>query len=102
MILLELSFGPALAANRKEFPAQSGMVRGFGAGSGYAQIWFRDSATSIPLIRYLYGREYLTSWLEEHLLYQDANGELLDWFANMPPVAWNRGAEVWPYPTLGL
>ncbi len=37
------------------------------------------------MARYLYGRDYFTTWIEEHLLYQADNGELLDWFANMPP-----------------
>jgi hypothetical protein len=70
----------ALEANRKEFAAQQ-MIKGFGAGSSYPQIWLRDSATIIPLSRYYYSADYLTSWLEEHLSYQKADGQLYDWIA---------------------
>jgi len=74
-------FQRVLEANRKEFRGQTGTVRGFGAGSIYPQIWLRDSATLIPATRYFYHREFLTSWLEEHLSHQRANGELWDWIA---------------------
>ena len=70
----------ALEANRKEFAAQQ-TVKGFGAGSSYPQIWLRDSATIIPLSRYYYSTDYLTSWLEEHLGYQREEGQLYDWIA---------------------
>jgi hypothetical protein len=71
----------ALEANRKEFSGQTGTVRGFGAGSAYPQIWLRDSATLLPLSRYLYGRDVLVSWLEEHLSHQRGDGQLYDWIA---------------------
>src|ERR1700730_15020660 len=60
----------SLAANRKEFRGRTGLVRGFGAGTLYPQIWLRDSATLIPATRFLYSREHLTSWIEEHLSHQ--------------------------------
>lgn len=71
----------ALEANRKEFAAQQ-MIKGFGAGSSYPQIWLRDSATIIQLSRYYYSADYLTSWLEEHLSYQREDGQLYDWIAS--------------------
>jgi hypothetical protein len=71
----------ALEANRKEFAGQQ-MVKGFGAGSSYPQIWLRDSATIIPLARYYYSTDYLSSWLEEHLTYQREDGQLYDWIAS--------------------
>jgi hypothetical protein len=74
-------FPPTLEANKKEFLGQVGFIKGFGAGSGYPQIWLRDSATIIPLSRYYYPLEYLTTWLEEHLAYQDEHGQLYDWLA---------------------
>jgi hypothetical protein len=78
---LQDQFRPTLEANRKELLGQTGQVKGFGAGTIYPQIWLRDSATLIPATRYYYGREYLTSWIEEHLSHQRANGELYDWIA---------------------
>ena len=39
---------PTLEANRKEFAGKRGMVRGFGAGDIYPQVWLRDSATLVP------------------------------------------------------
>src|SRR5262245_45374393 len=74
-------FAQALAANRKEFEGRTGTVRGFGAGDSYPQIWLRDSATLIPLSRYLFPREHLTSWLEEHFAHQEPDGALFDWIA---------------------
>lgn len=74
-------FAPTLEANRKRFRARLGPVSGFGAGTLYPQIWLRDSATILPLSRYLYSREHLTSWLEEHLAHQKPSGELYDWIA---------------------
>jgi hypothetical protein len=74
-------FAPTLAANRKEFRGQLGPVEAFGAGDRYPQIWLRDSATLIPLSRYLYGRPALASWIEEHLAAQAESGALFDWIA---------------------
>jgi hypothetical protein len=71
----------SLEANRKEFRGRTGQVRGFGAGTLYPQVWLRDSATLVPATRFLYPREHLTSWIEEHLAHQRADGSLLDWIA---------------------
>lgn len=75
---------PTLDANRKSFAGVTGPVRGFGAGEIYPQVWLRDSATLIPLARYTHGREYLISWIEEHLAHQSPTGELFDWIAAGP------------------
>jgi hypothetical protein len=75
-------FPLTLRNTEKRFPGQLGLVKGFGAGSAYPQIWLRDSATVIPVSRYYYSSEYLTTWLEEHLSYQRADGSLNDWFAS--------------------
>jgi hypothetical protein len=79
---LQEFFGPVLEANKKEFAGQGSAVKGFGAGTSYPQIWLRDSATIIPVSRFYYSREYLTSWLEEHLSYQRSDGQLYDWIAS--------------------
>ncbi len=71
----------SLEANRKELRGRTGLVRAFGAGSLYPQVWLRDSATLIPATRFLYPREYLTSWIEEHLSHQRSDGSLQDWIA---------------------
>ncbi len=78
---LQSFFLPVLESNRKEFRGQTGLVRGFGAGARYPQIWLRDSATLTSLTRYYYPRDYHTSWLEEHLSHQDGSGALNDWIA---------------------
>ena len=74
-------FQLALKTTEKHFQGQQGLVKGFGAGSAYPQIWLRDSATVIPVSRYYYSAEYLTTWLEEHLSYQREDGSLNDWIA---------------------
>jgi hypothetical protein len=78
---LQTLLRPTLDANRKRFRGQLGEVDGFGAGAGYPQIWLRDSATLVPLTRWLYPRETLGSWLEEHLAAQQPGGGLHDWIA---------------------
>ena len=78
---LQKEFLPTLAANRREFNGQTGLVRGFGAGAVYPQVWLRDSATMIPATRYHFPVEWLTSWLEEHLSHQRPDGQLWDWIA---------------------
>lgn len=78
---LQNEFLPTLEANRREFTGQTGLVRGFGAGAVYPQVWLRDSATIIPATRYLFPVEWLTSWLEEHLSHQRSDGQLWDWIA---------------------
>ncbi len=72
---------PTLAANHKRLRGRAGDVEGFGAGQAYPQIWLRDSATLLPLTRWLYPRVALESWLEEHLLAQQPDGALFDWIA---------------------
>jgi hypothetical protein len=85
-------FLPTLVANHRHFRGRSGMVRGFGAGDIYPQIWLRDSATVLPLARYYFGREELTSWIEEHLAAQRADGSLFDWVASGRPDAFRKWA----------
>jgi hypothetical protein len=70
-----------LAANHRVLQGATGRVEAFAAGAAYPQVWLRDSATLLPLVRYHYGRDALDSWLEEHLAHQQENGELFDWFA---------------------
>lgn len=68
-----------LSHNEIEFIGKTGRVRGFAAGSGYPQVWLRDSATIIPASRYYYPGNFLVSWLEEHLACQKEDGSLADW-----------------------
>ena len=84
---LAARLAPTLEANRKELHGRTGTVRGFGAGAVYPQIWLRDSATLVPLSRFLYPREYLDSWLVEHLAHQQDDGALRDWIAAGEPSA---------------
>jgi hypothetical protein len=62
-----------------KFNGKSGEVGGFMAGSGYPQVWVRDSATIIPASRFYYPPKFLQTWLEEILSYQEASGSLPDW-----------------------
>jgi len=62
-----------------EFQGRTGKVQGFTAGSGYPQVWLRDAATIIPASRFFYPEAFLSSWLEEHLAFQKADGSLEDW-----------------------
>ncbi len=62
-----------------KFQGKSGQVAGFMAGTGYPQVWVRDSATIIPASRLYYEKPFLVSWLEEILFFQDENGSLPDW-----------------------
>jgi len=85
--VLEELFGqlrPTLDSNRREFRGVTGPVLGFGAGDKYPQIWIRDSATLLPVTRYLYPRERLVSWLEEHFAHQRPDGSMFDWIAAGP------------------
>ena len=61
------------------FNGKYGRSYGFYAGSGYPQIWVRDSATTIPVARYLYSEEFINSWIEEFLLNQAENGSVYDY-----------------------
>ena len=83
---------PTLEKNRKRFTGQTGPVDGFGAGEAYPQVWLRDSATLVPLSRWLCPRATLTSWLEEHLAAQNPDGSLNDWIAAGPPEAFREWA----------
>jgi len=96
----------SLEANRKEFRGRTGLVRGFGAGTLYPQVWLRDSATLIPATRFLYPREHLTSWIEEHLSHQRSDGSLQDWIAAGEAARFvadaPRAAEVFRAPGIAL
>jgi len=89
---LSARLAPTLHANRKDLRGRTGPVRGFGAGAVYPQIWLRDSATLLPLSRFLYPREYLDSWLGEHLAHQQDDGALRDWVAAGDPSAFRKDA----------
>jgi len=82
---MQTLFRSTLEANRRSFPGRLGEVKGFGAGESYPQVWLRDSATLIPVTRFYYPADYLTSWLEEHLSHQQSDGQLYDWIAAGPP-----------------
>ena len=79
---LQNFFRGAMAATEKSFPGKLGKINGFGAGDTYPQIWLRDSATAIPVTRYYYPSQFMTSWLEEHLAHQNRDGSLYDWIAS--------------------
>jgi len=68
-----------LEQNEVEFKGRSGRVYGFTPGKDYPQIWLRDANTIIPASQYFYDLPYLSSWLEEHLYFQEKNGALQDW-----------------------
>ena len=89
---LQRQFRPVLEANKKSFAGRTGTVQGFGAGSVYPQVWLRDSATFLPATRYFYSLPFLTSWLEEHLSHQQANGALWDWIAAGDPAQFTANA----------
>lgn len=65
--------------NNVEFKGKTGKIKGFRAGTHYPQIWLRDANTIIPASRYFYDSAYLSSWLEEHLSFQEEGGSLRDW-----------------------
>ncbi|MGH9889498.1 MAG: MGH1-like glycoside hydrolase domain-containing protein, partial [bacterium] len=83
---------PTLEANRKEFTGRSGEVKAFGAGTTYPQVWIRDSATLVPLSRHYYPREFLVSWILEHLAHQGPDGLLNDWVAVGEPARFRNDA----------
>ena len=89
---LQQRFRPVLEANKKSFAGRTGTVQGFGAGSIYPQVWLRDSATILPATRYFYASPFLTSWLEEHLSHQLADGALWDWIAAGDPSQFTTNA----------
>jgi len=65
------------------FQGRNGIVHAFSPGSDYSQIWLRDAATILPASQFYYSLNYLASWLEEHLAYQDPDGGLQDWFDSL-------------------
>src|SRR5260221_13873189 len=75
---LQKEFLPTLTANRREFAGQTGLVRGFGAGAVYPQVWLRDSATMLPATRYHFPPGGLTSWLGGNPAHQGPDGPLSD------------------------
>jgi hypothetical protein len=89
---LQSFFQSTLTKTEKQFPGQRGLLKGFGAGTTYPQVWLRDSATAIPVTRYYYPAEYLTSWIEEHLAHQNRDGSLYDWIAGSPKSNFLTGA----------
>ncbi len=68
-----------LEENQTEFEGRTGWVQGFAPGKDYPQIWLRDANTIISASRYFYQAPWLSSWLEEHLLFQKDDGSLWDW-----------------------
>jgi hypothetical protein len=88
-----------LQANEREFAGRTGPVRGFGAGEAYPQIWIRDSATLVPIARWLYPRDRVASWLVEHLAHQHSDSSLNDWIAAGPVEEFRpwapRAEEIW-------
>jgi hypothetical protein len=69
-----------LKHNEVSFEGETGRVDGFSAGSGYPQVWVRDANTIIPASKYFYPASRLSSWLDELLSHQEADGALPDWF----------------------
>jgi len=72
-----------LKSSATSFDGRSGRVYGFFAGSGYPQIWVRDSATIIPAARYFYEDDLITTWIEEFLIDQAENGSVYDYVSPM-------------------
>ncbi|WDN90791.1 hypothetical protein BuS5_03762 [Desulfosarcina sp. BuS5] len=68
-----------LEDNFLSFKFKSIPVYGFAAGSGYPQIWIRDSATIMPAARCTHTESELISWIMAHLTIQKQDGELQDW-----------------------
>ena len=71
-----------LEGNFQEFEYNNIPIYGFSAGSGYPQIWIRDSATIMPIARYTHPKSALVSWIKAHLGIQKKSGELQDWISN--------------------
>ena len=76
---LQFLIEKTLQLNAKKYNGQTGTVNGFGAGNVYPELWARDNSTIIQASRYYYPKEFLNSWIEEHLVYQKENGSLQDW-----------------------
>lgn len=56
-------------------------ISGFYAGSGYPQIWVRDSATIIQTGRYLFPESFISSWIEAFCENQMENGSIPDYIS---------------------
>lgn len=56
-------------------------IFGFYAGSGYPQIWVRDSATVIQTGRYLFPETFFGSWIEAFCDNQEINGSIPDYIS---------------------
>lgn len=56
-------------------------IFGFYAGSGYPQIWVRDSATMIQTGRYLFPENFFSSWIEAFYDTQADNGSIPDYIS---------------------
>ncbi len=63
------------------FEGSSGRINGFYAGSGYPQVWVRDSATIIPVSRFYYNPSSTQSWIEEFLVQQFSDGGIYDFIS---------------------
>jgi hypothetical protein len=57
------------------------LISGFYAGSGYPQIWVRDSATIIQTGRYLFPENFFSSWIEAFYDTQADNGSIPDYIS---------------------
>ncbi len=68
-----------LENNEVEFQGKATQVFGFSPGEDYPQIWLRDANTILPASRLFYDSRFLSSWIEEHLAFQTAEGSLNDW-----------------------
>ena len=62
-----------------KFTGRRGEIFGFSAGSAYPQIWVRDANTILYASKFFYAQPYLSSWIEEHLVFQRDSGSLEDW-----------------------
>ncbi|MBF0524171.1 MAG: hypothetical protein HQK56_03635 [Deltaproteobacteria bacterium] len=76
---IQLPIEHTLEFNLASFQGRTGEVFGFNAGSGYPQVWVRDSATIMPLAQYYFGEPQLRTWIEEFLNYQKQGGSIYDW-----------------------
>jgi len=56
-------------------------IYGFYAGSGYPQVWVRDSTTVIQTGRYLFSDIYFSSWIEAFCENQPENGSIHDYIS---------------------
>lgn len=81
LVYLDERIHETLAASRTSFLGKSGTVEGLSAGSGYPQLWLRDSTTAIVGAALSQPDSVLRSWLVEFLRHQRPSGQLWDWIA---------------------